>query len=139
MGLRPGRSQRQACDPRRSQGHRGNQQQEALRTALGRSLARSHGCFSCHGEEGRARQPNPGSLKGYIPSWEGDDFTELVHDGTELRAWIEDGNIARLQGNPAARIFMDRQRIKMPAYKGVLSEEEINRVIAYIRWLRDAE
>jgi mono/diheme cytochrome c family protein len=105
--------------------------------ALGRSLARSHGCFSCHGEEGRARQPNPGSLKGYIPSWEGDDFAELVRDDTELRAWIEDGNMARLQGNPAARFFMDRQRIKMPAYGEVLSEEEIDRVIAYIRWLRE--
>jgi cytochrome c553 len=105
--------------------------------ALGRSLARSHGCFSCHGEEGRVRQPNPGSLKGYIPSWEGDDFAELVHDDAELRAWIEDGNIPRLQGNPAARFIMDRQRIKMPAYRGVLSEEEIDRVIAYIRWLRE--
>jgi cytochrome c553 len=105
--------------------------------ALGRSIARSYGCFSCHGEEGRARQPNPGSLKGYIPAWQGEDFSELVHDDTELRAWIEEGTIPRLQGNRAARLFMERQRIKMPAYKGVLSEQEIDRVIAYIQWLRE--
>ena len=104
--------------------------------ALGRSVARANGCFSCHGEEGRARQPNPGSFKGYIPSWQGDDFAELVLDENELRSWITDGGIPRLINNPAARLFIERQRIQMPAYKDVLSKQDTDRLVAYIMWLR---
>jgi mono/diheme cytochrome c family protein len=105
--------------------------------AAGRRVARANGCFSCHGEEGRARQPNPGSFKGYIPSWQGGDFSELVENDAELKTWIEDGGIPRLLANPAARIFIERQRIQMPAYGETLSEQEIDQVIAYIKWLRD--
>lgn len=107
--------------------------------AAGRSVARRYGCFSCHGEEGRARQPNPGSLKGYIPSWQGDDFAELVRDEQELRTWIGEGSVPRLENNRAARFFTERQRIRMPAYRDVLTEEEIDRIVAYIRWLRNDE
>ena len=102
----------------------------------GRRIALKNGCFSCHGEEGRARQPNPGSLKGYIPSWQGDDFTELVRDENELRSWIVEGGIPRLLNNPAARLFIERQPIQMPAYKDVLSKQDIDRLVAYIMWLR---
>lgn len=104
--------------------------------AEGRRVALKYGCFSCHGEEGRARQPNPGSFKGYIPSWQGDDFAELVRDEDELRLWITDGGIPRLIHNPAARLFIERQRIQMPAYKDVLSKQDIDRLVAYIMWLR---
>jgi mono/diheme cytochrome c family protein len=104
--------------------------------AEGRRVALIYGCFSCHGEEGRARQPNPGSFKGYIPSWQGDDFAELVRDKDELRLWITDGGIPRLIHNPAARLFIERQRILMPSYKDVLSKQDIDRLVAYIMWLR---
>ncbi len=102
----------------------------------GRRVALNNGCFSCHGEEGRARQPNPGSFKGYIPSWQGDDFADLVRDENELRSWILEGGIPRLLNNPAARLFIERQRIQMPAYQDVLSKQEIDSLVAYIVWLR---
>jgi mono/diheme cytochrome c family protein len=103
----------------------------------GRRVALKYGCFSCHGEGGRARQPNPGSFKGYIPSWQGgDDFAELVRDENELRLWITHGDIPRLINNPAARPFIERQRIQMPAYKDELSKQDIDRLVAYIMWLR---
>jgi mono/diheme cytochrome c family protein len=105
--------------------------------AEGRRVALKFGCFSCHGEEGRARQPNPGSFKGYIPSWQGDDFVELVRDEDELRLWITDGGIPRLINNPAARLFIERQRIHMPAYRDVLTGPQIDQIVAYITWLRD--
>jgi mono/diheme cytochrome c family protein len=103
----------------------------------GRKVALKNGCFSCHGEEGRARQPNRGSFKGYIPSWQGDDFAELVRDQGELRLWITDGGIPRLINDPAARFFIERQRIQMPAYRDILSKQDVDRLVAYIMWLRE--
>lgn len=104
--------------------------------SAGRRVALKVGCFSCHGEEGRARQPNPGSFKGYIPSWQGDDFAELVRDEDELRMWVHDGGLPRLLNQPAARVFLERQRIQMPAYKDVLTNLQVDQIVAYIKWLR---
>jgi mono/diheme cytochrome c family protein len=104
--------------------------------SAGRRTALKFGCFSCHGEEGRARQPNPGSFKGYIASWQGDDFAELVRDDNELRTWIMDGGIPRLLTNPGARLFIERQRIQMPAYKDILTESQLDQIVTYIKWLR---
>ena len=104
--------------------------------AAGRDVAAHLGCFGCHGPEGRGDSPNPGSLKGYIPSWSGADFPELVKDEGELREWIRDGSPRRLRENPAAAFFMRRQLVRMPAFDGRVTEEEIQRITAYIRWLR---
>ena len=81
--------------------------------------------------------PNPGSFKGVIPSWEGDDFLELVRDDEELRGWILDGGIPRLIDHPIARRFIARQVVSMPAYRGVLEDGELEALVAYIRWLRE--
>jgi mono/diheme cytochrome c family protein len=94
------------------------------------------GCFRCHGPGGRGAGSNPGSLKGYIPPWDGPDFAELVaHDG-ELREWIVGGRPQRLQANALARFFLDRQAIRMPAFRGQVNEEELRALEAYIGWLR---
>src|SRR5438034_1253750 len=47
------------------------------------------GCEGCHGPGGRLARRNPGSLKGYVPSWDGGDFSELVRDSVEFREWVE--------------------------------------------------
>src|SRR6266545_6283000 len=52
------------------------------RRGLERSAAL--GCNGCHGPGGRLARPNPGSLKGYVPSWDGADFPELVRDRAEF-------------------------------------------------------
>lgn len=103
--------------------------------AHGAELAARNGCFACHGEMGGGGLPNPGSLKGYIPGFGGADFDELVRDDQELRGWIADGGIPRLRDDPAARFFIDRQRLQMPAFAGHLKPEEIDAVMAYLRWL----
>lgn len=103
----------------------------------GAEVARRVGCFACHGEMGTGGLPNPGSLKGYIPGFTGDDFRELVRNDAELRAWIAEGSIARLRDNPAAAAFLERQRIQMPAYGRFLSEGEIDSLVAYVRWLAE--
>jgi mono/diheme cytochrome c family protein len=102
----------------------------------GHAVAERLGCFRCHGPGGRGADRNPGSLKGYIPPWDGRDFTELVANDAELREWILDGRPQRLQANPLARFFLDRQAIRMPAFRSWITEEELLALEAYIGWLR---
>jgi mono/diheme cytochrome c family protein len=106
----------------------------AVRT--GYAAAERLGCLRCHGPGGRGAGRNPGSLKGYIPPWDGRDFQELVADETELREWILAGRPQRLQANPVARFFLDRQAIRMPAFRGQIKDEEMRAIEVYINWLR---
>lgn len=106
------------------------------RAEEGRKIAQRIGCFNCHGPQGRGSALNVRAFKGYIPSWDGADFAELVRDDREIRAWILDGGTRRAYANPAARWFLERQPIKMPAYRGRLTEDEVARIIDYMHWLR---
>ena len=107
--------------------------------ATGRETAERLGCFACHGPQGRGDTPNPGSLKGYIPSWSGGDFEELARDDGEIREWIKDGAPQRLRRNPVAAFFLRRQAIRMPAFEDRVSEEEIREMTAYLRWVRTTD
>jgi mono/diheme cytochrome c family protein len=102
----------------------------------GRQAAARAGCFSCHGPQGRGNLPNPRSLKGYIPSWDGSDFPDLARDESEVREWILDGTPQRLREHPIAAVFLRRQMVQMPAFRGRLADGDVDAVLAYIRWLR---
>jgi mono/diheme cytochrome c family protein len=102
----------------------------------GRRVAAKRGCLSCHGPQGRGNAPNPGSLKGYIPSWDGADFPELAQDQAEIREWILDGSPRRLRESRLAMFFLRRQVLQMPGYRGRLRDDEVARLLDYIRWLR---
>jgi len=104
----------------------------------GLRVASRLGCFGCHGPGGRVGQPNPGSFKGYVPPWEGEDFRELVRNEEELKEWILRGVSKRMESNPLARFFMKRQVIKMPAYEGRITESQLQELIAYIEWLQES-
>jgi mono/diheme cytochrome c family protein len=106
------------------------------KAAAGRKTAERYGCFNCHGPQGRGSLPNPLSFKGYIPSWDGPDFADLARDDGEIREWILYGRPRRLQEQQAARYFLDRQPIKMPAYQGHVTEAELGELLEYIRWVR---
>jgi mono/diheme cytochrome c family protein len=106
------------------------------RPAEGKKVAEEFGCFNCHGPQGRGSMPNVNAFKGYIPSWDGDDFADLARSEAEIREWILDGSAARLRGSRLARFFLARQPIRMPAYRGWLKEEQVNRLVDYIRWVR---
>ncbi len=107
--------------------------------AYGQELAYELGCFACHGPMGAGGVRNPGSLKGYIPGWWGDDFIELVRDDDELRAWIVAGRIPRLDEHPIAPYFTEGQRIRMPAYGELLDEEKLAALMAYVKWVNAGE
>jgi mono/diheme cytochrome c family protein len=102
----------------------------------GAELAGQLDCFSCHGPLGAGGQPNPRSLKGYVPGFWGDDFDELVRDDEELDRWIADGKIPRISEHPISGWFFRRQAIKMPAYGRFVSEEDRRALAAYVRWIR---
>jgi len=104
-----------------------------------RGLERSHalGCDGCHGPGGRFARPNPGSLKGYVPSWDGRDFPELVKDRTEFGEWVERGVSRRFETNPVARWFLGRAVLHMPGFERHLEPGDVDALWAYVRWLRD--
>ncbi len=101
----------------------------------GYAVARDTGCFGCHGPGGLVGAKNPRSFKGYIPPWRGADFHDLVRNDDELRAWIQDGYIARIVENRVGLWFQSRQMLKMPAYREVLADSSVDDVISYIHWI----
>lgn len=102
----------------------------------GHAIAQAAGCFGCHGPYGLGGGYNPHSFKGFIPGWDGPAFDELVHDSSELRSWILDGKIKRLEDSRLARHFTSQQTIRMPAYRNYLQGDSLSMVMAYIRYLR---
>lgn len=102
----------------------------------GLERSRALGCDGCHGPGARFARPNPGSLKGYLPSWDGRDFPELVRDRTEFGEWVERGVSRRFEGNRLARFFLDRAVLRMPAFEKHLEPGDVDALWAYVRWLR---
>lgn len=102
----------------------------------GAELAIEHECFACHGPLGAGGMANPGSFKGYVPSFWGRDFDDLVRDETELRQWLAEGEIPRITRHPIGGWFFRRQVLKMPAYGDRLDAKEIDALVAYVRWIR---
>ena len=109
--------------------------QDSLALA-GLETARRLGCFGCHGAGGRFARPNPGSLKGYVPAWDGRDFPDLVRNRTEFDEWVRDGRSKRFAKNRAARFFLDRATLLMPAYEKHLQPGDVDALWAYVTWLR---
>jgi hypothetical protein len=73
---------------------------------------------------------------GYIPPWDGPDLPELAKDDGELREWILDGSCKRLREHPIAKRFINGQVVQMPAYRGHIAAEDVERLVAYVNWLR---
>jgi mono/diheme cytochrome c family protein len=102
----------------------------------GRARALALGCDACHGAGGRLAIPNPGSLKGYVPSWDGADFPELVRSEAEFGQWVRHGVSDRFRDDPVSRRFLERARLRMPAYERHLAAGDLAALWAYVRWLR---
>lgn len=102
----------------------------------GAELAGEYHCARCHGEMGSGGVSNPGSFKGYIPGFWGDDYSDLVRSDDELHEWIDDGAIPRITEHPIGGWFFRRQAVKMPAYGKFLSPEDVAALEAYVKWIR---
>ncbi|MGH7895324.1 MAG: c-type cytochrome, partial [Candidatus Binatia bacterium] len=106
------------------------------KAARGAELAIEYDCFSCHGPLGTGGAPNPGSFKGYIPGFWGDDYDELVRSDEELHQWIADGAIPRISEHPIGGYFFRRQAVKMPAYGKFLAPADVDALESYVEWIR---
>lgn len=104
--------------------------------AAGLARADGLGCTGCHGAGGRLALPNRGSLKGYVPSWDGRDFPELVRDSVEFGQWVRRGVSARFAANPLAAFFLHRASLHMPPYEKHLAPGDLGALWAYVNWLR---
>lgn len=114
----------------------GRPEPEDSLAGLGLQRARALGCMGCHGAGGRLERQNPGSLRGYVPSWDGPDFPELVRGRAEFGEWVERGVSRRFEQNAAARFFILRAAVKMPAYGRRLEPGDADAIWTYIEWLR---
>jgi len=104
--------------------------------ARGLERTEALGCDGCHGPGGRLARANPGSFKGYVPSWDSADFPELVRDSTEFREWVENGVSRRLDANAFATYFLRRAVLHMPHYRDHLESDDVSALWAYVQWLR---
>ncbi|MBI5838198.1 MAG: c-type cytochrome [Candidatus Eisenbacteria bacterium] len=114
----------------------GEPEPEDSSAALGLRRAQELGCVGCHGPGGRLARPNPGSLKGYVPSWDGSDFPELVAGRAEFDQWVREGVPDRFRDNALARWFLARAALKMPAYRHHLQAGDLDALWTYVQWLR---
>ena len=105
----------------------------------GAQLSLKFGCESCHGVGGSGGHSNPKSFTGSVPGWVGPDFAELVEGRQEFGEWVLAGRSARMRENRAASFFLDRALLHMPAFRGTLSDDEVEDLWIYINWLRSAQ
>ena len=103
-----------------------------------RGMARANelGCFSCHGELGRAGIPIPGSDEG-VPQWNASVWMMYVTSDEDIRQYIVDGSpppedTAHGAGGEHAH---ENDAIIMPAYGDVLSKADIEDLVATFKVL----
>lgn len=98
--------------------------------------AQALGCAGCHGAGGRFERPNPGSFRGYVPSWDGRDFPDVVRSRAEFGEWVERGLSRRFERSALAQFFIQRATLKMPAFERHLELGDVDALWAYVQWLR---
>lgn len=114
--------------------------QPRLTPALrGSEVAESMGCFACHGPGATGGVPNPGSEEEVVPAWDGGNAMMYVNNETEIREWILYGHPRRLQKEHAEHehgASSDHESslpIEMPAFEGIISDKDLNDLVAYYK------
>lgn len=96
--------------------------------ALGERLSKTKGCIACHSADG-TRLVGP-SFKGVYGL-----SAVVVNDGVEREIVVDDEYIRKSIYEPNADIVQGYQPL-MPSQKGIVSEDEVNAIIAYIKSLK---
>lgn len=105
--------------------------------AQGSDLSLKFGCESCHGVGGSGGNSNPRSFTGTVPGWTGPDFSHLVPDRSEFGQWVLDGRSRTMSESRAASFFLNRANLQMPAFRGTLSDKDVDALWQYVQWLRE--
>ena len=96
--------------------------------ARGMELAKNLGCLACHSVDGK-------TLVG--PTWQGlygHEMDVVLPDGSVTKVKADETYIKESILEPRAKIIKGFQNI-MPSFKGKVSDEDIQAIIAYIKSL----
>jgi cbb3-type cytochrome c oxidase subunit III len=91
----------------------------------GAALYGKFGCINCHGPNGLGGVPNPQSPDKTIPSLSGADFFSEFNTDAKIKEIIRTGSV--LGSAPI---------VSMPHWGGILSAEQLNALVAYIKTLK---
>lgn len=102
---------------------------EGKKTMPGLGLIRKNGCIACHSFDG-TKIVGP-SFKGIY----GEKVTVLIN-GKEQQVTVDDNYILESIYEPNAKIVKGFQKNLMQPYKDLISKDEINQIIDYIKTLK---
>ena len=91
----------------------------------GAALYGKYGCINCHGPNGLGGVPNPQSPDKAIPPLSGADFFSEFDTDAKIKEIIRTGSV--LGSAPI---------VSMPHWGGILSDDQLNALVAYIKTLK---
>ena len=91
----------------------------------GAALYGKYGCINCHGPNGLGGIPNPQSPDKAIPPLSGADFFSEFNTDAKIKEIIRTGSV--LGSAPI---------VSMPHWGGILSDDQLNALVAYIKTLK---
>lgn len=107
-------------------------QVEVTPAERGFQVALDAGCFSCHGPNGIGGVKNPGNRDGEVPGFIEGMPMMWADNEQELRDYILDGAPPRKREDPKFIEESAGWMLQMPAYRGFLSERDVDDLVAYI-------
>ncbi|MCZ6649089.1 MAG: hypothetical protein O7D35_00310 [Acidobacteria bacterium] len=100
----------------------------------GVQLARELGCFSCHGDLGRAGIADPGHEEKGVPGWGGGVWMMYVANDEEVKRYILDGSPQ--DHAPAQTAAHEHaEHMEMPAYRDHVSGTDLDDLVAAFKVL----
>ncbi|HJQ83736.1 MAG TPA: c-type cytochrome [Candidatus Binatia bacterium] len=106
---------------------------EETPAARGHRLAGELGCFACHGPAGNGATKNPGSEEDSVPAFTERTQMMYVKNADDLREYVLDGAPRRKREDPDYRAKMEAAALRMPAYRGVVTEVQADDLVVYLR------
>jgi mono/diheme cytochrome c family protein len=97
----------------------------------GRRIAERTGCFGCHGPGGLRGANNPGRTDQTVPNF-ADDVMMYAKTPGEIHEWIHNGVTRKKAASVTWRADRDRGALRMPAFKGRMSERDMDDLVAYV-------
>jgi cytochrome c oxidase subunit 2 len=107
-----------------------NVAQESLPGAEGLSIMISQGCNACHSSDGsKILGPSYLNLFG--------EQQVVVRDGKEITVTVDEEYIKKAIYDPNSEIVKGYPKDLMQSYKGTLSDEDLNKIIEYLKFLNE--
>lgn len=100
------------------------------KVAAGFNVVKMNGCVACHSSDG-TKLVGP-SFKGI---WNAQN--KVIIDGKEQTVLVDEAYIHKAIYEPNADVVVGYNPGLMPSYKGMLSEDDVNLIIEYIKSLND--